>query len=282
MILCCLNKCILIFVIFSRALRLEDLFKAKAQLIKSISGAKRRRKKKYDYDKLEHVFKMEIVMQNRLLQKIQIKNGILSNQVKRLMHEIRIRRIATEESGPVDLQQLQLENENLFNDLQRRNIEVVQLRKTVNDSRRKLFGVQEMFSKEHKRQGQMKKNLDKLAKDILALKLEVDRTEKRFRKESIKLDKLKDVGSKYQVPSLDDYIDLKLELERQKEEEKKEERRVYLEQLRLAVDKQKVMRQRSRSAVGMRREIQRPAFEKGHLVRGKTFNLEFEVRNAEN
>ena len=69
--------------------------------------------------------------QERLLQKLKTKNGVIAGQIRVIREQIKVNAKAAEESGPVDVEQLQLENTNHYLELGEKNRRIVELRKQM-------------------------------------------------------------------------------------------------------------------------------------------------------
>ena len=67
-------------------------------------------KKEYNFEKLQRCFNNEIVRDKKHLDKLKTKNGVLLGQIKSLQSRMRLDLLSSQETGPVNLEQLQLEN----------------------------------------------------------------------------------------------------------------------------------------------------------------------------
>ena len=86
---------------------------------------------KFDFDLMMAALKGEYKGQERLLQKLKTKNGVIAGQIRVIREQIKVNAKAAEESGPVDVEQLQLENTNHYLELGEKNRRIVELRKQM-------------------------------------------------------------------------------------------------------------------------------------------------------
>lgn len=159
-----------------RVLKLEEVEKSRNLLVKGIAQAKLPVKEignskskdappvKYDYEKLADFFRTEIAAEKRMFLKLETRNGVTSSQISRVLSQVRTVQSASEESGPVNLEQLRLENENHCSLLHSQNLEVIALRKAMVGTRRRKNYYMEKLTVEAARRERLKKDLMNQAK----------------------------------------------------------------------------------------------------------------------
>lgn len=153
-----------------RMLRLDEIETAKVQVYKGLNAAAINTKgDRFDYDKVIACLKGDLFGQTRLLQKLKTKNGVVSSQIRRLLSSLKIEQSASDESGPVDLDQLQLENANYVADLDSKNREVIKQRKSMATARRRKNEYQMRLNEETERRERMNKEKNNVNNTIKSL-----------------------------------------------------------------------------------------------------------------
>ena len=117
-------------------------------------------KRKFNFDKIYKVFEREIQDKKKLLSKLKDKNGVLKHQRERLLRNVKEHLSLKELTGPVDIEQLQLENANLVVDLQDKNQELIEARDEIRSARWTKTKVQSKLTHEQKRELELKKKIE--------------------------------------------------------------------------------------------------------------------------
>jgi chromosome segregation ATPase len=176
----------------------------------------------------------------------------------------------------VDLEQLQLENASHCAELDRRSGELIALRRSLAEAKRKRSKIKELMGAEEQRRATLEKCLGEAAREVKDISETLPKVQAKIDGQVAAQQKLRDLAQNYEAPSTDDYIRLKLEELRLADERKLRDRKEYLERLTSAVKRQK--RAKSATTASTRSEETRVAeTPRGRLVRGKTFNIEFKT-----
>lgn len=256
-----------------RTLRLAEMENRRSQLLKGAANAKIKGKNKYDYVKLEECLHDEERNVRRQLEKLKTKNGVMSSQIRRTVERIRLNTKTAEERGPVDQQQLQLENAHCCEQLMEKNREVVVLRNTATNTRMRRLQCQLKLKAEEDRGAEYRETLLKTTRAIEELEAELPNLERKLEKQIVVNARLEEIAKMPDIPTTDDYINLKLLEEKLRTAEKLEERKRNIARL-----KRSVKRQRAKSASTSRRgQLQDRSTTPGKLIRGRTFNIEFKT-----
>ena len=259
-----------------RALRLEEIKVSKAQVTKVLAKAKlfRHDTEQYDYDKVMRCLRGDLAAQERHLVKLKTKNGVLAGQIRRRLAAARLEQSASDESGPVDLDQLRLENANLVADLERQNEAVIRLRKEMAAARRRKTAYQEDLAAQLERSRRLARERDGARAEVTSIRANMERVTRRTRATDKKLARLAALLEKYEAPTTDDYMEVKWRAIELAERERVAKRKQDLGRLKSSVERQR--RRRTKSAYPSCRGggvPTPPAAAK--IMKGKTFNIEF-------
>lgn len=254
-----------------RALRLEELKLSKARVVKVLAKAKvtRHDEEHYDYDKVAHCLKGDVDAHERHLEKLRTKNGVVASRIRKRLSGMRLEQSASDESGPVDLEQLQLENANLAAELERQNEAVIRLRKEMAAARRRKTAYQRDLGAQVERSGRLAREREAVKSEAQVVSANVKQVARNTRAAERRTARLSALLEKYEAPTTDDYMEVKWREMRLAEKEKVARRREHLERLKSSVERQRRRRARSASVRGGR------AAPSATVMKGRTFNIEF-------
>ena len=254
-----------------RALRLEEIKVSKAQVTKVLAKAKvfRHDTEQYDYDKVMRCLRGDLAAQERHLVKLKTKNGVLAALIGKRLAAARLQQSASDESGPVDLDQLRLENANLVADLQRQNAAVIRLRKEMAAARKRKTAYQADLAAQLARSRRLAKERDGARAEAESARANMERVTRRTRAADQKLARLTALLQKYEAPTTDDYVEVKWRAIKQAEEERVAKRKRELGRLKSSVERQRRRGARSGGVGGA------PLPAAAKIMKGKTFNIEF-------
>ena len=145
-----------------RALKLREVVKTREIMLREFEDCIQLEhgKRKFNFDKIYKVFEREIQDKKKLLSKLKDKNGVLKHQRERLLRNVKEHLSLKELTGPVDIEQLQLENANLVVDLQDKNQELIEARDEIRSARWTKTKVQSKLTHEQKRELELKKKIE--------------------------------------------------------------------------------------------------------------------------
>ncbi len=265
-----------------KLLRIDELETRKGQLTKGLANAKsfgssrgqrsHSGKVNYDSQKLAEVFKQESNGQKRQLEKLRTRNGVLRSQITRLRGRVRQDTATAAETGPVDMQQLQLENASSFQELCGCNREVTLLREKAVAANKNRNSYQLKLAKQVSTCEKLKTDMQKLTDKMTALEQEMPMTCEQLKKQERRKRRLQRLAEEYShmTPTVDDFFRLKILEEQAKAKERTEIRQRYLSDLT------KRTKKRAKSAQGRIQTMNStPESDGGKIVRRRTFNIEF-------
>jgi hypothetical protein len=244
-----------------RMLRLEEVSKTRSQLIKGMTKAKAKNKDQFDYDAIEACLNVELRSRTRLLDRMALRNGVLRANITAIHARVKRNRSDAEETGPVDVEQLQLESTRHADELRDRNADLSSARAAMASARRR----RDTFNaklKEAAARGHL------LRRTIATVEEEAHKLRASLGAISGRLEKLRQINGEMKsacaltdttvtTPSLDDYIALKVAEVELEKLEKVANRRHELARLKESTARH-LRRKRSQSANGVREEAALP------------------------
>ena len=191
---------------------------------------------------------------------------------------------SAEVSGPIDFQQLQLENAELIDVLRAKNSKVINGRKAISNTRKMKNDIKDKLTEEQNRAKVYQRQIADSSKSIPRLKKSLNEIRKRLRIVRSKVEKcdiyLQDSRAQEDLPTLDSYIQLKLDLQKIQWKQKVNQRQKNIEMLRKKnkarkseQDSDGLVVRRPRPSVTAKKGIQTKVTSKGSLFRGPTFDL---------
>lgn len=258
-----------------RALRLEEMKLSKARVVKVLAKAKilRHDVEHYDYDEVMRCLAGDVAAHERHLEKLKTKNGVLAGRIRKRLSGMRREQSASDESGPVDLEQLQLENANLVAVLERQNEAVIGLRAEMAVARRRKTAYQRELGAQVERSRRLAREKEAVEAEVEMVSANAERVARRARATERKAARLSALLEKYEAPTTDDYMEIKWREMKQAERERVARRRENLERLKSSVERQR--RRRAKSASLPARSRGAGGLPSAKIMRGRTFNIEF-------
>ena len=262
-----------------RALRLQEMKLSKARVAKVLAKAKvvRHDVEQYDYEKVVRCLTGDVAAHQRHLEKLKTKNGVVAGRIRKCLSGMRLERSATDESGPVDLEQLQLENANLVAELDRQNEAVIRLREEMAAARRRKTAYQRELGAQVERSGRLAREEEAIKSEVDVVGANAQRVARHARAAERKMARLSALLEKYEAPSTDDYMEIKWREMKLAEKERAAKRREDLQRLKSSVERQgrgRRRRAKSASSSSSARCLGGGA-PSGKIMRGRTFNIEF-------
>ena len=145
-----------------RALKLREVVKTREIMLREFEDCIEieHGKRKFNFDKIYAVFQREICDKKKLLAKLKDKNGVLKHQRERLLKNVKTYMAQKEITGPVDIEQLQLENANLVSTLLNKNKELIGARDEIRSARWTKTKVQSKLRHEQTREVELRKKIE--------------------------------------------------------------------------------------------------------------------------
>ena len=254
-----------------RALRLEEVKLSKARVGKVLAKATvvRHEVEQFDYDRVARCLAGEAAAQRRHLEKLKSRNGVVAGRIRGRLAEMRLERSASDESGPVDLEQLQLDNANLVARLEGQNAAVIALRAEMAAARRRKTAHQRELAAQVERGARLAREGEAVRAEIGAVGASAERVTRQVRAAERKAARLSALLERYEAPSVDDYMEVKWREMKLAERERAAKRKENLERLRSSVERQRRRRAMSASSSSG------GGATSGKIMRGRTFNIEF-------
>lgn len=142
-----------------RALKLREVVKTREILLREFEECIEieHGKRKFNFDKIYNVFQKEIDDKKRLMNKLKDKNGVLKHQKSKVLKNVKSYMQHKEITGPVDIDQLQLENAHIVGELQEKNEELVEARDNIRSARWTKIKNQSKLRQEQKREIELAK-----------------------------------------------------------------------------------------------------------------------------
>ena len=259
-----------------RTLRLEEVKLSRARVAKVLAKAKvvRHDVEQFDFDKVARCLAGDVAAQRRHLEKLKTRNGVVAGRIRRRLSGMRLERSASDESGPVDLEQLQLENANLVAELERQNEAVIGLREEMAAARARKTAYQRELGAQIEKSGRLAREGEAIRAEADAVGANAERVERRGRAAERRMARLSALLDKYEAPTTDDYMEVKWREVKLAERKRAQKRKEDLERLKASVERQKRRRAKSASSsagCGGAGAVA-PSCK---IMRGRTFNIEF-------
>ena len=178
-------------------------------------------------------------------------------------------------TGPVDIEQLQLENANLVEVLQSKNRQLVDARRSIGSARVKKHKFQGKLRQEQVKESELKGKIKANDQEIPGIMDKIGELIDEIDRQNTKCMNLQQMMREFEVPTVDVYIELKLSLERIEKREDQMLRKQCIEALKSKNDKVKKVRERNlrRPPSKLSRKPTKNFTIPGRLFHGKTFNI---------
>lgn len=273
-----------------RKLKLEEMIKQRAILTKALHQARGHGKlaRKLNYDIVTRAFKDQCRDQNRLLQRLRIKNGVMLDQIKDVKSKLRTLIKTSEESGPIDLEQLELENANHSQELFDNQAAMVRLRQQMAITRHAKRTAHDLLARERRRAELITRSLAETRQITERTRQSIECLEEQIQAQIIVLEERqtwrKVESESMFCPTQDQYVTLKVEQYLRLKQARTRERKVNLKSLSKSMTKgenSRIDRCKSARIVGASNQSQSEN-QAPKLIRGRSFNICFQITSTSN
>ena len=212
-----------------------------------LSSSENGRTGKYDADKLTKYMEDKFRQKESLMDKLQLKNISLRNQIMKAESQIKHKEEMGDDLKFIDFHQLQIENKKHVKDIDERNQKLLALKLTTGKTVQKLNQLKQRLnaelSEEKKKQDEiieMKDKLDHTKKDTLKVKKESKKYESEYRNLNAQKNRNKD------MPGVEEYVKQKQKVSELKNSVKNWKRKIEIAEI-ACKENQKKMRKVQRS-----------------------------------
>jgi len=220
-----------------------------------LSSSENGRTGKYDADKLMKYMEDKFRQKEALMDKLQLKNISLKNQIMKAESQIKHKEEMGDDLKFIDFHQLQIENKKHVKDIDERNSRLLDLKLQTGQTIQKLNDLKKKLATELENSAKTKANIENMKKDIEKTEKDIKKTivdQKKYKKEYGILSKQKDRTK--DMPGVDSYVKQKEEAAVLKNAVKNWKRKIEIAEI-AAKEHEKIMKKRNKQARMMDSEI---------------------------
>ena len=215
-----------------RELRLKDVEATLEDYTKNIiQGAVHPRLGTHMAEKVVRWMEKHAKSKAKQVERMRVEIGGIRTKIRRLSLAAQQMAEKGEDEGDHDPDQLQLQKQNFLKQLQAKDEELVMNKKKLVTAQRKKYATQQDLKTEMKREKELEVSIADKESQILDLEDKIKAIQQSNEKMTIANEKLKEKIATHKVPSIDEYIDLKLQLDKEQKKTKVFERKINIKRL---------------------------------------------------
>ena len=215
-----------------RLMRLADVEATVADFnTKVVQGAVHERFGFHQAEKVLRWLEEQAKGKAKQVERLRIETAGLRAKIRAVTQAAQLCAEKGEDEGDQDPEQLFLQKTNFLRQLQEKDTQLVENKKKLVTAQRKKYSTQQKLKQELKREQQLEASISEKESLILDMEDKVKAIRGTNEKLVVANEKLKEKIATHKVPSIDEYINLKIQLENEQKKTKMFERKINIKKL---------------------------------------------------